>query len=104
MNDPESAQEGRTGGKSRVSAMVGAENREGRSRALTGGASHLRCGSGLCDCNQGRECPHRADRGRVPGWLLLAAFVAYAALILYAWPDLVAWRNGEPPVMIGGER
>ena len=85
MNNPESAQERRTGGKSRVSAMVCAENRDGHSRTITEGASHLRW--------------LRAFRG-----LLLAAFMAYAALILYAWPDLVAWRNGEPPVMIGGER
>lgn len=104
MNRAGSAQESRTGGKSRVLAMVGAENRESPSRALTEGASDLRCGSGLCDCNQGRECPRRVNRVRVPGWLLMAAFVAYAALILYAWPDLVAWRDGEPPVMIGGER
>jgi len=35
---------------------------------------------------------------------VLVAFVAYAVLIAYAWHDLVAWLNGEPPVVTGGER
>jgi len=35
---------------------------------------------------------------------VLVAVVAYAVLIAYAWHDLVAWLNGEPPVVTGGER
>lgn len=107
MNRARSAQDGRAGGKSmwRVWLVPRTEKgTHGPAQALAEGARGLSCGSGLCDCNQGRGCQHRTSRGRAPGWLVLVAFVAYAVLIAYAWHDLVAWLNGEPPVVTGGER
>lgn len=80
MNRAERAQERRQEGARHVSGARGAENREGHSAARTGGASDL------------------------PLWQAWALCgIVALALLIYALPDLRAWWNGEPPVMIGGQ-
>jgi hypothetical protein len=80
MNRAEKAQERRQEGERHVSGTMGAENREGHQTRLTASASHL------------------------PLWQAWALCgIVALALLIYALPDLRAWWNGEPPVMIGGQ-
>lgn len=35
------------------------------------------------------------------GWLVVV--VCFFALLAFAWPDLMAWWNDQPPVLFGGQ-
>ena len=95
MNRAGKAQERRQERTRHVSGIRGAENREGHSAGRTGGASDLP------DIRSQEELD-RMDRASGYLWGLLVG-ILFAAALTYAWPDLRAWWNGEPPVMIGGQ-